>query len=104
MWLVPCLPARLGRPKKNGDWSGMKRISRLWTNSTRLARILLVLLLALYQGCGSGGGGGGGGGAPPAPVAAGSVEIALADSPSSSFQQIVLNVVSVRFNPSTNLK
>src|SRR5229473_6385694 len=82
----------------------MKRISRLWTNSTRLARILLVLLLALYQGCGSGGGGGGGGGAPPAPVAAGNVEIALADSPSSSFQQIVLNVVSVRFNPSTNLQ
>src|SRR5713101_5210219 len=79
----------------------MKRISRLWTNSTRLARILLVLLLASYQGCG--GGGGGGGGAPPAPVAAGNVEIALADSPSSSFQQMVLNVVSVRFNPSTDL-
>src|SRR6266849_4065337 len=82
----------------------MKRISRLWTNSTRLARILLVLLLALYQGCGGGGGGGGGGGAPPAPAAAGNVEIALADSPSSSLQQIVLNVVSVRFNPSTNLQ
>ena len=80
----------------------MKRISRLWTNSTRLARILLVLLLASYQGCG--GGGGGGGGAPPAPVAAGNVEIALADSPSSSLQQIELNVVSVRFNPSTNLQ
>src|SRR5713226_1252561 len=78
----------------------MKRISRLWTNSTRLARILLVLLLASYQGCG--GGGGGGGGAPPAPVAAGNVEIALADSPSSSFQQMVLNVVSVRFNPSSD--
>jgi Domain of unknown function (DUF4382) len=81
----------------------MKRISRLWTNSTRLARILLVLLLASYQGCGGGGGGGGKGGAAPAPAGAGNVEIALADSPSSSFQQLTLNVVSVRFNPSTNL-
>jgi uncharacterized protein DUF4382 len=80
----------------------MKRISRLFNNSTRLARTLLVLLLALYQGCG--GGGGGGGGAPPAPAAAGNVEIALADSPSSSLQRIALNVVSVRFNPSTNLQ
>ena len=81
----------------------MKRISRLWTNSTRLARILLVLLLASYQGCGGGGGGGGKGGAAPAPAGAGNVEIALADSPSSSFQQLALNVVSVRFNPSSNL-
>src|ERR1700730_16107752 len=81
----------------------MKRISRLWTNSTRLARILLVLLLASYQGCGGGGGGGGKGGAAPAPAAAGNVEVALADSPSSSFQQLALNVVSVRFNPSSNL-
>jgi hypothetical protein len=81
----------------------MKRISQLWTNSTRLARILLVLLLASYQGCGGGGGGGGKGGAAPAPAAAGNVEVALADSPSSSFQQLALNVVSVRFNPSSNL-
>ncbi len=85
----------------------MKRISCLFNNSTRLARILLVLLLALYQGCGGGGGGGGGKhgkGGVPGPVGAGNVEIALADSPSSSLQQIVLNVVSVRFNPSTNLQ
>lgn len=85
----------------------MKRISCLFNNSMRLARILLVLLLALYQGCGGGGGGGGGKhgkGGVPGPVGAGNVEIALADSPSSSLQQIVLNVVSVRFNPSTNLQ
>src|SRR5260370_4807460 len=81
----------------------MKRISRLWTNSTRLARILLVLLLAPYQGCGGGGGGGGGGGAPPAPAAAGKVEIPLPRSPSSSLHQIELKRLSVKVNPRTHL-
>ena len=39
----------------------------------------------------------------PSSFPTGNVEVALADSPSTSFQQMVLNVVSVRFNPSTDL-
>jgi hypothetical protein len=81
----------------------MKRISRLFNNSMRLARILLVLLLASLQGCGGGGGGGGGGSvAAPSSSSVDNVEVALADSPSALFQQMVFNVVSVRFNPSTD--
>jgi hypothetical protein len=61
-----------------------------------LAPLTLILALALFP---SGCGGGGGSSATPNPTQ-GLIEVALTGSPSSGFQAILLNVVSVRINPS----
>lgn len=57
---------------------------------------MLGLLVAPF-GCGSSGGSG----ATPVPTM-GTAEIGFIDSPSSGFQQIVLNVQAIRLNPSTD--
>jgi Domain of unknown function (DUF4382) len=59
--------------------------------------LLVAALIAGPFGCG----GGGGGGATPVP-AMGSLEVGFVDSPSTGYQSISVNVVSVRLNPSTN--
>lgn len=46
--------------------------------------------------------GGGGSSSSPTPVAMGNLQVMIADGPSPSYEEIVLNVVSVRLNPSTD--
>lgn len=58
--------------------------------------VLILSLMFLPTGCGSSSAG-------PTPVPTqGTVEIGFTDSPSAGFQSILLNVSSVRLNPSTN--
>src|SRR6266446_6533252 len=59
--------------------------------------LLLLVAVAVPWGCG----GGGKPGPTPTPVMGG-VVVGLVDSPSSAFQRVVLNVVSVRMNPSAD--
>jgi hypothetical protein len=64
-----------------------------------LAPVLIIAAVTFVPltGCG-----GGGGGAPAGTPTMGSVVVALTDSPSAGFQHILLNVVSVRLNQSTD--
>ena len=59
--------------------------------------VLILSLMMLPAGCGSGGGAG-----PTAVPTQGTLQIGFTDSPSSGFQSILLNVISVRINPSTD--
>lgn len=65
-----------------------------------LAPLLLISSLLVFPwGCGSSGGGG----VNPTPTPTmGTIQIGFTDSPSKGFQNILLNIVSVRLNPSTN--
>jgi len=59
--------------------------------------VLILSLMMLPAGCGSGGGAG-----PTAVPTQGTLQIGFTDSPSNGFQSILLNVISVRINPSTD--
>jgi Domain of unknown function (DUF4382) len=77
----------------------VKSLVRLKAAIALLGPLSIIAALAAGPiGCGSGGSDGG---ATPTPTM-GFVEIGFVDSPSSDFQQILLNVVSVRVNPSNN--
>jgi hypothetical protein len=75
----------------------VKPIRTWYASLVLLAPFLLMLgLMFAPSGCGSSGGG-------STPMATqGSIELGFVDSPTNGYQQIALNVVSVRFNPSTD--
>lgn len=75
----------------------MKRLPLGYTSLVLLAPLSIIVALMVGSfGCGSSGGG-----STPA-ATQGYLELGFVDSPTAGFQQINLNVVSVRFNPSTN--
>jgi len=75
----------------------VKRLPLGYTSLVLLAPLSIIVALMVGSfGCGSSGGG-----STPA-ATQGYLELGFVDSPTTGFQQINLNVVSVRFNPSTN--
>ncbi len=73
----------------------MKRLPAFYSILVLIGPLLVIAaLMAGPFGCGGGGGGG-----PTATPLTGSVEIGFIDSPSSAFQAISVNIVSVRLNP-----
>jgi uncharacterized protein DUF4382 len=59
--------------------------------------VLLLALVVIPVGCG------GGGGSSATPTPTGMVEVGLVDSSSSSYQNLLLNVLALRINPSGDL-
>jgi hypothetical protein len=94
------LKRRVSYPRTNlifaDDGLRVKRLPAAYSIFILLGPLLIIAaLMAGPFGCGSGS-------SPVATPIAGTVEIGFVDSPSSGFQAISFNIVSVRLNPSTN--